>query len=138
MSSDDLTRRTLLAGAAAIAAVSSAQAASDPLDWTLTEASQALAKGTVSSEELTKLCLARIHKLDPALNAFITLTEESALQQARECDRQRKAGRVASRLHGVPIALKDNIDTAGHPDHRGGAAFSRTAFRPKMRKSRGG
>ena len=113
MSSDDLTRRTLLAGAAAMAAVSSARAASDPLDWSLTEASQALAKGTVSSEELTKLCLARIHKLDPQLNAFITLTEESALQQARECDSQRKAGRVASRLHGVPIALKDNIDTAG-------------------------
>jgi aspartyl-tRNA(Asn)/glutamyl-tRNA(Gln) amidotransferase subunit A len=113
MSSDDLTRRRLLAGAAAMAAVSQARAASDPLDWSLTEASQALAKGTVSSEELTKLCLARIHKLDPSLNAFITLTEESALQQARDCDRQRKAGRVASRLYGVPIALKDNIDTAG-------------------------
>jgi aspartyl-tRNA(Asn)/glutamyl-tRNA(Gln) amidotransferase subunit A len=116
MSSDDMadvTRRTLLAGAAALAAVSRAQAASDPLDWTLTEASQALAKGTVSSEELTKLCLARIHKLDPALNAFITLDEQAALEQARECDKQRKAGRVPGPLYGVPIALKDNIDTAG-------------------------
>jgi aspartyl-tRNA(Asn)/glutamyl-tRNA(Gln) amidotransferase subunit A len=116
MSSDDMadvTRRTLLAGAAALAVVSRAQGASEPLDWTLTEAGQALAKGTVSSEELTKLCLARIHKLDPALNAFITLDEQSALEQARECDRQRKAGRAASPLHGVPIALKDNIDTAG-------------------------
>jgi aspartyl-tRNA(Asn)/glutamyl-tRNA(Gln) amidotransferase subunit A len=113
MSSDGLTRRTVLAGAAALAAVSRVRAASDPLDWTLTEASQALAKGTVSSEELTKLCLARIHKLDPSLNAFITLSEESALEQARECDRQRKAGRVPSHLYGVPIALKDNIDTAG-------------------------
>src|SRR5271154_3992613 len=113
MSSDDVTRRTLLAGAAALAAASRAQAASDPLDWTLTEASHALAKCTVSSEELTKLCLARIHKLDPALNAFITLDEETALRQAQECDRQRKAGRASSPLHGVPIALKDNIDTAG-------------------------
>ena len=67
--------------------------ASDPLDWTLSEAAAALAKGTVSSEELTKLCLARIGKLDRVLNAFITLQEESALEQARECDRQRKAGR---------------------------------------------
>jgi aspartyl-tRNA(Asn)/glutamyl-tRNA(Gln) amidotransferase subunit A len=113
MSSDGLTRRNLLAGAAAIAAVSTAKAASDPLDWTLTEAAQALARGAVSSEELTKLCLARIHKLGPALNAFITLNEQSALEQARECDRQRKAGRVSSHLYGVPIALKDNIDTAG-------------------------
>jgi aspartyl-tRNA(Asn)/glutamyl-tRNA(Gln) amidotransferase subunit A len=113
MNSDGVTRRTLLAGAATIAATSGLRATSDPLDWTLTEASQALAKGMVSSEELTKLCLARIHKLDPSLNAFITLTEESALQQARECDLQRKAGGVSSHLYGVPIALKDNIDTAG-------------------------
>jgi aspartyl-tRNA(Asn)/glutamyl-tRNA(Gln) amidotransferase subunit A len=113
MNSDGVTRRTLLAGAATIAAASGARVTSDPLDWTLTEASQALTKGTVSSEELTKLCLARIHKLDSSLNAFITLTEESALQQARECDRQRKAGGVSSHLYGVPIALKDNIDTAG-------------------------
>ena len=112
-SEDEVTRRTLLAGAAGIAAFSRAQAASDPLSWTLTEAAQALDKGTVSSEELTKLCLARIHKMDPLLNAFITLDEQAALEQARECDRQRKTGRVSSSLHGVPIALKDNIDTAG-------------------------
>lgn len=113
MSSDELTRRTLLVGATVMAAASSARTASEPLDWSLTEASQALASGTVSSEELTKLCLTRIHKLDPSLNAFITLTEESALQQARECDRQRKTGRISSNLHGIPIALKDNIDTSG-------------------------
>ena len=114
MSSDDLTRRTLLVGATALGAISSGRAASnDPLNWSLSEASQQLANGTVSSEELTKLCLARIHKLDASLNAFITLTEEAALQQARECDVQRKAGRVTSPLHGVPIALKDNIDTGG-------------------------
>jgi aspartyl-tRNA(Asn)/glutamyl-tRNA(Gln) amidotransferase subunit A len=117
MSSDSLTRRSWLAGGAAIAAeigtASRARAASDPLDWTLTEAAAALAKRTVSSEELTKLCLARISKLDKPLNAFITREEESALRQAQECDRQRKAGRVPSNLYGVPIALKDNIDTAG-------------------------
>src|SRR5271170_6679557 len=113
MSSEGVTRRNLLASAAAIAAASRAQAASDPLDWTLTEASQALIKKTISSEELTKLCLARIHKLDPSLNAFITLDEQAALQQARDCDKQRKAGRATSALYGVPIALKDNIDTAG-------------------------
>src|SRR5664279_2050245 len=106
MSFDGMTRRSLLAGAAAVAGASRALAA-DPIDWTLSEAAQALAKGAVSSEELTKLSLARIQKLDKPLNAFITVTEESALQQARECDRQRKAGRAAGPLAGVPIALKD-------------------------------
>jgi aspartyl-tRNA(Asn)/glutamyl-tRNA(Gln) amidotransferase subunit A len=117
MSFDRLTRRTWLSGAAALGAeiglASPAEIGSDPLAWTLTEAAAALAKKTVSSEELTKLCLARIRKLDRQLNAFITVQADSALMQARDCDRQRKAGRVSSRLHGVPIALKDNIDTAG-------------------------
>jgi aspartyl-tRNA(Asn)/glutamyl-tRNA(Gln) amidotransferase subunit A len=117
MTADRFTRRTLLQGTA-IASIqagtgSRAQEATDPLNWTLCQAADALARGAVSSEELTKLCLARIHKLDPALNAFITLEEESALEQSRECDRRRKAGRVAGRLYGIPIALKDNIDTAG-------------------------
>jgi aspartyl-tRNA(Asn)/glutamyl-tRNA(Gln) amidotransferase subunit A len=83
------------------------------LDWTLNEAAENLRRRTISSEELTKLCLARIHKLQPALNAVITLQEESALAQARECDRQRAAGQSLNRLHGIPLALKDNIDTAG-------------------------
>ena len=86
---------------------------SDPLRWSLSEASAALAKRRISSEELTKLCVARIRALDSQLNAFLTLDADAALAQARECDRQRAAGRVAGPLAGVPIALKDNIDTAG-------------------------
>lgn len=124
MTFDKPTRRSLLAGALALAAApKSRAAASDPLDWTLTEASQQLASGAISSEELTKLCLARIHKLDPSLNAFITLTEESALEQARSCDRERNAARPASCLYGVPIALKDNIDTAGLKTTAAAAVF---------------
>jgi len=111
---DGVTRRTVMAGTAAMAAVSQAQPrSSNPLDWTLTEASMALTKGTISSEELTNLCLARARKLDKRLNAFISLDGDAALRQARECDRQRKAIKNPSRLYGVPIALKDNIDTAG-------------------------
>jgi aspartyl-tRNA(Asn)/glutamyl-tRNA(Gln) amidotransferase subunit A len=78
---------------------------------------------TISSEELTKLCLARIDKLDRTLNSFITVEAESALQRARECDRERKAGRIASRLHGIPLALKDNIDTAGLKTTAAAAVF---------------
>src|SRR5579872_1212959 len=106
-SSDRVTRRTWLTGAAAVAAeagmVPCAVAASDPLSWTLTEAAAALAKRTVSSEELTKLCMARISKVDRPLNAFITIQGDSAHDQARASDRRRKAGRVSSRLDGVPI-----------------------------------
>ena len=113
----NVTRRNWItataAAAAQLAAVSRADAAADPLDWTLCQASDALARGKISSEELTKLCLARIHKIDRELNAFITLDEEAALRRAAECDRERRAGRATGRPHGVPIALKDNIDTAG-------------------------
>jgi aspartyl-tRNA(Asn)/glutamyl-tRNA(Gln) amidotransferase subunit A len=112
---DRLTRRGWLAAVTAVAAeVAKAmppEDPSDPLAWTLNQASVALAKRTISSEELTKLCLARIDKLDRQLNAFITLDAESALKQALECDRNRVAG--APLLYGIPIALKDNIDTAG-------------------------
>jgi aspartyl-tRNA(Asn)/glutamyl-tRNA(Gln) amidotransferase subunit A len=109
---DRFTRRTLLAGAATLAATAMpADQSSDPLAWTLNQAAAALAKRTISSEELTKLCLARIAKLDGQLNAFIKLDADSALAQARESDRRRPAG--AGLLYGIPIALKDNIDTAG-------------------------
>src|SRR5579883_2155014 len=105
-----VTRRAWLAGAAMAAAqVERAATASDPLAWSLREASAALAKRQISSEELTKLCLARIAALDKQLNTFITLDADAALAQARSCDRQRRTGPLA----GIPIALKDNIDTAG-------------------------
>ena len=117
MNSERFTRRSLLAGAtmagAQIAIPASATTVSDPLEWTLNEAADALASGKVSSVELTKLCLARIHKLAPVLNAVITLQDETALEQAAECDRRRAASQPTGRLYGIPIALKDNIDTAG-------------------------
>lgn len=117
MSSDLLSRRNLLAGAGVVVAQGRSFArttnVSDPLEWTLNQAADALESRKASSEELTKLCFTRIRKLEPQLNAVITLQEEDALQQARECDRQRASGLSRGRLFGVPIALKDNIDTAG-------------------------
>ena len=67
----------------------------------------------VSPVELTQACLARIDALNPSLNAFITVTAESALADARSAESEVQRGRWRGPLHGVPIALKDLIDTAG-------------------------
>ncbi|HYL74850.1 MAG TPA: amidase [Bryobacteraceae bacterium] len=106
-----ISRRGLLAGAGVSVArlLAGANSNQSPEFWTLAQAVAALQRRTISSEELTKLCLARIKKLDPKLNSFITVTEDSALAQARACD----ARTLRHPLCGVPIALKDNIDTAG-------------------------
>jgi aspartyl-tRNA(Asn)/glutamyl-tRNA(Gln) amidotransferase subunit A len=63
--------------------------------------------------ELTKDCLSRIEKLNPTLNAFITVTGESALTQARTAEAEILRGHWRGPLHGIPLALKDLIDTAG-------------------------
>lgn len=67
----------------------------------------------LSPLELTRTCLERIEKLNPALNAFITVTGELALAQARAAESEIARGEWRGPLHGVPIALKDLIDTAG-------------------------
>jgi aspartyl-tRNA(Asn)/glutamyl-tRNA(Gln) amidotransferase subunit A len=76
-------------------------------------------KRKLSPVELTKLILARIEQLNPKLNAYITVTSELALTQAKRAEaelfapRGRKGYRVRGPLHGIPISLKDNIYTAG-------------------------
>jgi aspartyl-tRNA(Asn)/glutamyl-tRNA(Gln) amidotransferase subunit A len=67
----------------------------------------------VSPLELTRDCLDRIEKLDPKLNAFITVTAESALAEAQTAEAEIFRGEWRGPLHGIPIALKDLIDTAG-------------------------
>ncbi len=76
------------------------------LNKTAAELSAALAAGTVSSEELTSEYLKRISTLNTDLNAFITVTEDRALEQARVADRRRAAGE-ATPLTGIPLAHKD-------------------------------
>ncbi len=76
-------------------------------------------KRKLSPVELTELMLGRIERLNPKLNAFITVTAELALAQARKAEselfapRGRKGYRDRGPLHGIPISLKDNIYTAG-------------------------
>jgi aspartyl-tRNA(Asn)/glutamyl-tRNA(Gln) amidotransferase subunit A len=82
----------------------------DLTSMTLSEAATAIQRGDLSPVELTDACLTRIERLDPALNAFITVTAESARAEARAA--QDGSG-PAGPLRGIPIALKDLFDTAG-------------------------
>jgi len=80
---------------------------------TLVEASALLRRKAVSPVELAQAFIARIERLNPALNAFITVTAEQALQQASDAEAQIQRGHWRGPLHGMPLALKDLIDTAG-------------------------
>jgi aspartyl-tRNA(Asn)/glutamyl-tRNA(Gln) amidotransferase subunit A len=79
----------------------------------LAEAAALIAAREISSVELTSLMLRRIAQIDPQLNAYITVTAEAALAQARAMDELLAAGAPLGPLHGVPLAVKDNIATAG-------------------------
>jgi len=67
----------------------------------------------ITSERLTRIYIERIKRLDPKLRSVITLTEEHALAQARQADREIAAGKYRGPLHGIPYGVKDLLDTAG-------------------------
>ncbi|MDE0004037.1 MAG: indoleacetamide hydrolase [Rhodospirillaceae bacterium] len=79
---------------------------------------QRMAEGTTSSEQLTATALDEIER-QRHLNAFISVDAVSALAQARRLDEQRSQGQVLGPLHGIPIAVKDNIHVAGMPNTAG-------------------
>jgi aspartyl-tRNA(Asn)/glutamyl-tRNA(Gln) amidotransferase subunit A len=79
----------------------------------LSEASRAVQKKEVSPVELAQACLARIEKLNPHLNAFITVTGTEALDAARKAEAEIARGEWKGPLHGIPLAVKDLIETAG-------------------------
>jgi aspartyl-tRNA(Asn)/glutamyl-tRNA(Gln) amidotransferase subunit A len=109
-----LARGALLASGATGASSSGPGSASeDPARLSLRGAADRIRRGALSPVALTQACLARIERLNPSLNAFITVTADRALATAREREAEQKAGRWRGPLHGIPVALKDNIDTAG-------------------------
>ena len=116
MATDSITRREFIASAAAGAALGAgtARARSGELtDLTIAEAARGIASGQLSPVALARAYLERIERLDPRINAYITVTADAALAQARTLEAELASGRNRGPLHGIPIALKDNIDTAG-------------------------
>ena len=85
----------------------------DPEGLTIQEASSQIKRKKVSPVELTGLFLERIEKLNPTLNAFVTLTEERALADARVAEKEIGRGRYRGPLHGIPFSIKDNLATRG-------------------------
>jgi aspartyl-tRNA(Asn)/glutamyl-tRNA(Gln) amidotransferase subunit A len=91
---------------------------------TILEAGRALRSRHISCLELTNRCLDQIAKLNPRLNAFITVTEQSARQHAEELDRELSSGHDRGPLHGIPIAHKDLIATKGVRTTSGSKLFA--------------
>ena len=98
----------------AMGAVQTAPADSDKLAaLSLTEVSEMVHARTVTSTQLVKALLNRINIYNPKVNCYITVMGKDALEQAAVLDAEQKAGKFRGPLHGIPIGLKDNIDTAG-------------------------
>jgi aspartyl-tRNA(Asn)/glutamyl-tRNA(Gln) amidotransferase subunit A len=107
-------REFLISGvAAAVSQRSVFGQAKDLTSLTLKQASELLRRKETSAVDLTRASLTRIEHHNTTVNAFITITREQALAAAREMDAELKRGMRRGPLHGIPIALKDNIDTAG-------------------------
>jgi Asp-tRNA(Asn)/Glu-tRNA(Gln) amidotransferase A subunit family amidase len=83
------------------------------------DAARAIAGGAISSEQLVQACLERIREVEPAVQAWQFLDEAHALAQARARDLDRAAGRATGPLHGVPVGIKDIIDTTDMPTEDG-------------------
>ncbi|MBI3791964.1 MAG: amidase [Gemmatimonadetes bacterium] len=112
----------LPAGAQKRAAAAPARPVFDVVEATIPQLQAALADGRVTSRELVLLYMARIAQYDKVVNATITVSR-TALAEADSLDKERAAGKLRGPLHGIPVALKDNIHTTNMPTTGGALAF---------------
>jgi Asp-tRNA(Asn)/Glu-tRNA(Gln) amidotransferase A subunit family amidase len=90
------------------------------LNWfSATDAARAIRDGAISSEQLVEACLARVREAEPQVQAWQFLDPEHVRAQARARDADRREGRASGPLHGVPVGIKDIIDTADMPTEDG-------------------
>jgi hypothetical protein len=89
-----------------------------------TNAAAEIASGALSAEDYTRACLERIAEVDGEVKAFVHLDPDYAIEQARRRDEVRASGRPVGPLHGIPVAIKDIIDTGDYPTECGSPLFS--------------
>ncbi|MGH8669056.1 MAG: amidase [Burkholderiales bacterium] len=90
------------------------------LNWlSASDAARAIADGAITSEQLVDACLERVRENDPQVQAWAHLDPEHARAQARASDEARREGRATGPLHGVPVGIKDIIDTEDLPTEDG-------------------
>jgi Asp-tRNA(Asn)/Glu-tRNA(Gln) amidotransferase A subunit family amidase len=90
-----------------------------PAAFTASDAARRMQEGLLTSEELVQACLERIRDVEPQVQAWTYLDEEHALAQARAADELRRSGRGIGPLNGIPVGIKDIIDTADMPTENG-------------------
>lgn len=85
----------------------------EPHELSVQETHELLASRKISAEELTRAYLERIQRLDPKIKSYVTVAEESAIEQARAADQRLKTGEGLTPLTGIPYAAKDSLSTRG-------------------------
>lgn len=93
-------------------------------EYSAIEAAERIRSGRLSSVDLVKACLEQIDRTEPELKAWAHVDGEGALETAARMDAIRKSGRATGALHGVPVGLKDIVDTADMPTQRGTPIFA--------------
>ena len=95
----------------------------DAAFWSVREFSELVRTRQVKSVELTEMYLARLHRYNSLLNCVVSFTDDLAMAQAREADREIAAGRYRGPLHGIPWGAKDIIAARGYKTTWGSAAY---------------
>lgn len=95
-----------------------------PSAWTAAQAATEIARGAVTAQDYTRACLDRIAEVEPQVQAFAHLDPDHAMAQARALDERKSRGMALGPLHGVPVAIKDIIDTGDFPTECGSSFLS--------------
>jgi amidase len=102
---------------------------SDSVRWSATKIAQAIRSRELSCDEVIRTHIARIEEVNPKLNAVVQLCSDRAIEEARAADQALARGEVKGPMHGAPITIKDNLDTAGVVST--GGTKGRKGFVPK-------